>query len=174
LIDATGTDLRLLASEIDKLVTFVGAAHTIDVGSLEAVTGDTRETSAFELARLLTAGDLAGALRAWEKFAASGEYPGLALGALIHHVRQLWRIKALQATGATPERMASELGAPVFTVRRLSAQAAALEADRLRQWLEALCDADQLLKRSGLSLQTIFERLIVRFCVADRAPQTPR
>jgi DNA polymerase III subunit delta len=174
LIETTGHELRMLASEIDKLVVFVGSAQVIDVGSLEAVTGDTRETSAFELARLLSAGDLAGALRAWEKFSASGEYPGLALGAIIHHVRQLWRIKLLQTHGATPERMASELGAPVFTVRRLSAQAATLEASRLRQWLEALFEADQLLKRSGLSTQSVFERLILRFCVADRVAQVPR
>jgi len=173
LLDTTGTDLRMLASEIDKLVVFVGSAQTIEVGSLEAVTGDVRETSAFELARLLSTGDLVGALRAWEKFSASGEYPGLALGALIHHVRQLWRIKLLHAKGATAERMASELNAPIFTVRRLSAQAATLEADRLRQWLEALFEADHLLKRSGLSTQSVFERLILRFCVQDRSAQAP-
>jgi DNA polymerase III subunit delta len=174
LIETTGNDLRMLASEIDKLVVFVGPAQTIDVGNLEAVSADVRETSAFELARLLSAGDLAGAIRAWEKFSASGEYPGLALGALIHHVRQLWRIKLLQAKGATPDRMAGEIGAPIFTVRRLSTQAAALDAGRLRQWLEALFEADQLIKRSGLSTQSVFERLILRFCVEDRASQAPR
>jgi DNA polymerase-3 subunit delta len=165
LVEAVGNDLRLLASEIDKLVCFVGSEQTIEVGSLMALTGDVRETSAFELARLLGAGDLAEALRAWGKFASSGEYPGLALGAIIHHVRQLWRIKLAQRAGTSPERLASELNIPAFTVRRLSAQAAALEPERLRQWLEALLEADQILKRSGLSPQSVFERLILRFCM---------
>ena len=165
LIETVGNDLRLLANEIDKLVTFVGAGHVIEVESLTALTQDIREVTAFELARFLSAGDLAEALRAWGKFASSGEYPGLALGAIIHHVRQLWRIKLAQPAGASPERLARELNIPAFTVRRLSAQAAALESAQLRQWLEALLEADQTLKRSGLPPQSVFERLILRFCV---------
>jgi DNA polymerase III subunit delta len=173
LVEATGNDLRMLAGEIDKLVSFAGSGQTLDVEMLAAVTGDVREASAFELARLLTAGDVAEALRAWGKFSSSGEYPGLALGAIVHHVRQLWRIKLAQQAGATPERIASELHIPVFTVRRLSPQAAPLEPVRLRQWLEALLEADHLLKRSGLSPQTVFERLIFRFCLGKGAAHTP-
>jgi DNA polymerase-3 subunit delta len=173
LVEAIGNDLRMLAGEIDKLVSFAGTGQTLDVEILAAITGDVRETSAFELARLLTAGDVAEALRAWEKFSASGEYPGLALGAIIHHVRQLWRIKLAQQAGATPERLASELHIPTFTVRRLSTHAMTLEPVRLRQWLEALFEAEHTLKRSGLSAQTVFERLIFRFCLGKGAAHTP-
>jgi DNA polymerase III subunit delta len=173
LMATVGNDLRLLAHEIDKLVTFVGPEHAIDVESLTALTEDVREVSAFELARLLSAGDLAEALRAWDKFASSGEYPGLALGAIIHHVRQLWRIKLAQQAGAPLERLARELNIPAFTVRRLSAQAATIEPERLRQWLEALLEADQTLKRSGLPPQSVFERLILRFCVGEGGIHVP-
>jgi DNA polymerase-3 subunit delta len=173
LMATVGNDLRLLAHEIDKLVTFVGSEHAIDVESLTALTEDVREVSAFELARLLSAGELAEALRAWGKFASSGEYPGLALGAIIHHVRQLWRIKLAQQAGASPERLARELNIPAFTVRRLSAQAATIEPERLRQWLEALLEADQTLKRSGLPPQSVFERLILRFCVGEGGAHVP-
>jgi DNA polymerase-3 subunit delta len=168
-----GNDLRLLANEIDKLVTFVGSEHAIEAESLTALTDDIREMSGFELARYLSAGDLAEALRAWGKFASSGEYPGLALGAVIHHVRQLWRIKLAQHTGTSPERLARELNIPAFTVRRLSAQAAVIESERLRQWLEALLEADQTLKRSGLPLQSVFEKLILRFCVRRGGTHAP-
>jgi DNA polymerase III subunit delta len=173
LIETVGNDLRLLANEIDKLVTFVGSEPAIEVESLTALTDDIREMSAFELARLLSAGDLAEALRAWGKFASSGEYPGLALGAILHHVRQLWRIKLAQHASASPERLARELNIPAFTVRRLSAQAAAIEPEQLRQWLEALLEADQTLKRSGLPPQSVFERLILRFCVRKAGAQAP-
>lgn len=168
-----GSDLRLLAHELDKLITFVGSEHAIDGESLTALTEDVREVSAFELARLLSAGNLAEALRAWGKFASSGEYPGLALGAIIHHVRQLWRIKLAQQTGAAPESLARELNIPAFTVRRLSAQAATLEPERLRRWLEVLLEADQTLKRSGLPPQSVFERLILRFCVREGGTHVP-
>jgi DNA polymerase III subunit delta len=171
--EAVGNDLRLLANEIDKLVTFVGAEHTIEVESLTALTEDVREISVFELARLLSVGNLAEALRAWGKFASSGEYPGLALGAMIHHVRQLWRIKLAQHTGIPPERLARELNIPTFTVRRLSAQAATIETERLRQWLEALLEADQTVKRSSLPLRSVFERLILRFCVGKDGTHAP-
>ena len=173
LMEAVGNDLRLLAHEIDKLVTFVGSEQAIEVESLIALTDDAREISAFELARLLSAGDLAEALRAWGKFASSGEYPGLALGAIIYHVRQLWRIKLAQHTGASPERLARELNIPAFTVRRLSAQAAVIEPEQLRQWQEALLEADQALKRSGLPPQSVFERLILRFCVGKGGAYAP-
>ncbi|HEX9868248.1 MAG TPA: DNA polymerase III subunit delta [Candidatus Tectomicrobia bacterium] len=173
LIEAVGNDLRLLATEIDKLVTFVGTQQAIGVESLIALTGDMREISAFELARLLSTGDLAGAMRAWEKFASSGEYPGLALGAIIHHVRQLWRIKLAQHAGTSPERLARELNIPAFTIRRLSTQAAALGTEQLRQWLDALLEADQTLKRSGLPPRSVFERLILRFCVGRGGAQAP-
>jgi DNA polymerase-3 subunit delta len=173
LIEAVGNDLRLLANEIEKLVTFVGAEQAIGVDTLVALTGDIRESSAFELARLLSTGDMAGALRAWGKFASSGEYPGLALGAIIHHVRQLWRIKLAQHAGTSPARLACELNIPAFTVRRLIAQATALESEQLRQWLDALLEADQTLKRSGLPPRSVFERLILRFCVGQGRAQAP-
>jgi DNA polymerase-3 subunit delta len=173
LIETVGNDLRLLANEIDKLVTFAGSEPAIELESLTALTDDIREISAFELARLLSMGDLAEALRAWGKFASSGEYPGLALGAILHHVRQLWRIKLAQHASASPERLARELNIPAFTVRRLSAQAAAIEPEQLRQWLEALLEADQALKRSGLPPQSVFERLILRFCVRKGGAHAP-
>jgi DNA polymerase III delta subunit len=116
---------------------------------------------------------MAGALRAWGKFASSGEYPGLALGAIIHHVRQLWRIKLAQHAGTSPARLAGELNIPAFTVRRLIAQATALESEQLRQWLDALLEADQTLKRSGLPPRSVFERLILRFCVGQGRAQAP-
>jgi DNA polymerase III subunit delta len=165
LVEAVGNDLRLLASEIDKLVAFLGDERTIDAGILTALTADVREATAFELARYLSAGDLAGALRTWDKFSSSGEYPGLALGAIIHHVRQLWRIKLAQQSGATPERLARELNIPAFTIRRLSSQASAIGEERLWQWLDALFEADHTLKRSALPPESVFERLILRFCL---------
>jgi DNA polymerase-3 subunit delta len=165
LVETAGNDLRLLANELDKLMTFVGDERAIGLDSVTALTHDLREMTAFELARFLSAGNLAEALRAWGKFAASGEYPGLALGAIIHHVRQLWLLKLAQSAGASPERLARELNIPAFSVRRLSAQAANLEPAQLRQWLEALLDADHTLKRSGLPPSLVFERLILRFCV---------
>jgi DNA polymerase-3 subunit delta len=173
LLEAVGNDLRLLANEIDKLVTFSGSEQAIEVESVSALTRDEREMSAFELARLLSVGDLAEALRAWGKFASSGEYPGLALGAIIHHVRQLWHIKLAQPAGASPERLARELNIPAFTVRRLSAQASAIESEQLRHWLEALSQADQTLKRSGLPPQAVFETLILRFCVRKGGAHAP-
>jgi len=173
LIEAVGNDLRLLANELDKLISFVGPQQTIGVENLRALTGDMRESSAFELARLLTSGDLTGALQAWDKFASSGDYPGLALGAIIHHVRQLWRIKLAQHADTAPERLAGELNIPPFTIRRLSPQAASLTSAQLRQWLDALIEADRTLKRSGLPPRSVFERLILRFCVRRGGAQAP-
>jgi hypothetical protein len=69
--------------------------------------------------------------------------------------------------------MASALNIPAFSVRRLSAQAAALDTARLRQWLEALLEADQTLKRSGLSPAAVFDRLMVRFCVGPGKGHAP-
>jgi DNA polymerase-3 subunit delta len=174
LVEAVGNDLRLLANEIEKLVTFFGSQQVIEIESLLALTGDIRESSAFELARFLISGELAEALRAWGKFVSSGEYPGLALGAITHHVRQLWRIKLGQQAGILPERLASELNIPAFTIRRLSTQAAALRSEQLRQWLDALLEADQTLKRSGLPSRSVFERLILRFCAGQEGTQAPR
>jgi DNA polymerase III delta subunit len=89
-------------------------------------------------------------------------------------VRQLWRLKLAQHTGATPERLARELNIPPFMVQRLSAQAASLDLSRLRQWLEALYEADLLLKRSGLSPQSVFEGLMLRCCLGTETAQRPR
>ncbi len=173
LIGAVGNDLRMLANEIDKLVTFVGTGRGIDVTDVLAVTADVREASAFELARLLSARELAGALHAWERLSASGEYPGMALGAILHHLRQLLRIKLAQLTGSSLERIADELNIPTFMARRLAAQATTLEPDRLRRWFEALLEADQTLKRSGLPPQTVFEALILRLCLEDGPAHSP-
>jgi DNA polymerase-3 subunit delta len=168
LVAALGNDLRLLASELDKLVTFVGPAATIDIAVLEAQTRDIGETSAFELARLLSAGEVGRALRTWEKLCASGESAGMALGAIAYHMRQLWRLKLLQQAGASPERIALELNIPTFAVRRVSEHAAKFASHSARQWFAALLDADQTLKRTGLPPETVFEALILRVCLGGK------
>ena len=75
LVESLGDDLRMLAGEIDKLGTYVGAGAEIRLEDVEALTPVSRQARVFDLTDALARRDTATALRLLHELLVNGESP---------------------------------------------------------------------------------------------------
>jgi len=151
LAERVGPQLLMLRQEIAKVALLVGPDAEVARAQVAESTSDVAEEPIWELTDAIGEGRAAAALRVLHKLLGSGAAPPALLGSLASHFRKLLRVRS----GQQP------LGPP-FVVRKLQTQAGRYSPVRLRRCLDAIHDADQVLKgRGGLPADLALERLVM-------------
>ena len=150
-----GEDLRLLLTELDKLVAYVGDAATITADDVAAATAGAGMSDVFAYAEALGRGDLGTALERLQRMLDGGTSAYELIGGLGWHFRTLIRVKGgMPAFG--PQRDAMTSAARAFPPRALSS------AHR------EIYRADVTLKAAqgptGLKDEAVMDRLTRRIC----------
>jgi DNA polymerase-3 subunit delta len=168
LIDRLGTGLGELDSALDKAALFVGTAGRIRVADVTAVTTDTRSRSIFELTDALGAGRLEAALLALDKLLDLGEPESRILFMIVRHLRQLWTVEDLIASGAGRAEAGRTLGVPPFVAEKLFDQVRDRRPLPPDQAMPRLLRVDLALKGGLSAKRTVLERLLVDLCDGSR------
>ncbi|MGH7409592.1 MAG: DNA polymerase III subunit delta, partial [Candidatus Methylomirabilis sp.] len=124
LLALAGDDLRQSISGVEKATLFVGEREEIGPQDIEALVGETRARSIFQLTDAVGARDLEVALRCLISLLENGEEPLPILGMLARQIRLLFQAKALHERGATSSEMARTLGLPPRPLAALAEQGA--------------------------------------------------
>lgn len=150
LAEMSGPDLRALAAEVDKLVTYVGDRRRVERDDVLRAAGHSAEQNPFELQNALAAGDVARALTIADALLAqAGNRRGEALkivGLLSAYVTKLWKLTGCLASGVPERQWASQIGVPPFYVRDYAQAARRFGPLALRRGFDALLAADMELK----------------------------
>jgi DNA polymerase-3 subunit delta len=166
LIPLAGDDLRQLIYSVEKATLFVGDREEIGPQDIEALVGETRTRSIFELTDAVGARDLGVAVRCLTGLLESGEEPLAILGMLARQVRLLFRTKALQ-TQATPSGAAARtLGVPPRVAATLERHAASLSWQQLSRALRCLSRADLAIKTGRAAAPAVLSQLVWDLCRA--------
>ena len=96
LMALVGDDFRQLIYNVEKLALFVGEHKEISAKDVEALVGETRVRSIFQLTDAVSSRNLDIALRCLTSLLESGEEPLAIIGMLARQIRLLIRAKALQ------------------------------------------------------------------------------
>ncbi len=193
-----GGDLRQLRSEIDKLIAFVGDRKEINVQDVETLFDDSHETEFFEFTNALRSAELAKCLPALHKNLRMVSHPLQTLAIMANDIRRLmvarellfstfretWKPrisydgfvmilrKALQDDPRAKEKGTYNLLAMnEFALLNLLKAAQNFTMERLLSIMEAILDADVLLKSSRLgarSPQVILEQVVYAICNPKR------
>ncbi len=143
-----GTDLRTAASELEKLVTFVGTRGTITEDDVLTAGGHLREFNVFELQKAIGAGDRVRATGIAERIlqqAASRRGEALMIVTML--TRYFLILRKLAAAQALPQRdLARHIGVPPFFVKEYQQALRQLGPATVRRAFEALLAADYELK----------------------------
>lgn len=122
LLERAGTDLGILAEEIEKAACYASPTLRIDVDTVAAVASATRPEAVDALADRIARGDPAGACRVLRRLLADGE-PAVKIAAfLAATLRRRLQVAELRETGATEDLVAARLGIPAWLVRRQGPQ----------------------------------------------------
>lgn len=95
ILERTGLSMRALASELEKLVLFVGSRAKIDLADVTQVLSESREAGVFDLTNALCARDAGKGLRALRSLLAQREPAVMIVGLLAAEVRRLILARSL-------------------------------------------------------------------------------
>ena len=173
LAELAGTDLRTVANETDKLVTFVGERRRVTRDDVIRAAGHSRDENPFELQNALAAGDAARALAIADALlvrASNSRGEAVKLVALLSaYVLRLWRLTGCLNRGVPEPQLAGQIGVPPFTVPEYVRAARRFGYRGLRRALGALLAADMELK--GGSRRD--ERLVMLLALRRVAAPSP-
>ncbi len=164
LIDITGTRLRDLRGELDKLISYVGATVAIEEQDVQHSALSIKDDTAFDLADAM-AGKRLGAALALLK-ALSSEEPLMVIGALGWHFRQLLRVKSLTGEGLDPYKLSGRLRVSGAKLNRYLAGCRNFSEVELLGVIRGLGAADTAIKTGQLPGEMALLRLVMNTCRA--------
>ena len=159
-----GAHPRELASEIEKLALYVGDGRPITRDSVLALASSSGESSIFGLTDAIAVGDRKSAAAILQALLNQGEEPIRIVAMINRHINLLLKTKALEAEGLAATELSRRLGVSPYFLRSYRSQACKANSMALWRGLEALSEADLMLKsrnrrQSGLIMDLCLSRV---------------
>jgi DNA polymerase III subunit delta len=158
-----GNQLRLLANELDKLATYVGAGGTIDVEVVQQLTAHVQEARIFDLTDAMAQRNRKQALDILHDLLSDGEPPLKLISTITSQVRSLLLVKELSLKGMRGAQIASTMGLAPFLAEKALRQVGKFTPAQLEGAYRQLLATDAALKRSRMTPEMALDLLIVNF-----------
>lgn len=163
LVELVGVEPGLLASEIEKLAVYAGAAARITRDDVAKMVEAGRIESIWKAVDAATTGQGALALKHLDGLLAAGEFPIRALAAMSASLLKLHHAGALRAARLSLDEACKRAGIPPFAAANVQKQHAHLGPNRVDRLPEWLLRADSDLKGgSVLDPRTVLETLLLK------------
>jgi DNA polymerase III subunit delta len=163
LVESLGDDLRMLASEIDKLSTYVGEGGEIGGDDVRALTPVARQSKVFDLTDALARRDTSAALALLHELLANGESPLGIVALTAFQTRSLMQVKLLSDRGMPAHQIASAAGIAPFVVEKSLRLARRFTFGQLEAAHRTLLEIDTSLKRSRMTPELALDLLVLEF-----------
>ena len=163
LYERVGADLDRLASEIDKIVLYVGDGDAIGPDDVSEITGQSRDRAIYELTDAMGNRRLPEALAVLAVLLGQGEVPLRLLAALANHYRRL--LRASECVPLEAAEVERRLSISFFAAQKLVEQVRRFDRARLLRCLNAVRRTDAALKGgTTLTPELAIEQLVFAVC----------
>lgn len=163
LVEKLGPNLRMVDTELQKLVLYVGDASQITPGDVDAVVGGIAETEIYRLTEAVVLKQQAQALRLLEQVLRQVDHPLQVLAALTNKFRQLLMVKALVARRVSEKEGAGLAKMHPYPYRKLAGHVRRVPREEIVDDLQKLLAADLAIKSGSdpkLTLETVIVELM--------------
>ncbi len=158
-----GHDLRLLASELEKLSIYAGPGQPIDATTVRLLTPVAQQARIFDLTDALARQERAQALHILHELLNQGEAP-LGLTAFIgSQVRSLLLVKDLSRHGLRAPQIAEMAGLNPYVVTKTLPLVRRFSFAQLKAAYRAVLGVDNALKRSRMPAELALDLLVIEF-----------
>jgi DNA polymerase III subunit delta len=160
--EITGSNLRLLAGEIAKIITYLGSRPEIaeaDVLALAAA----GETSAFSLMDALRGKDLKSAQILWQSLQRNKEDVFSLIGLMASQYRIMLQVKSLAGRESDPNKIARLIGGSPYYIKKCAGGLGRFTLTELKQNMSLLLEAGVKLK-TGEDQAATFDLLLAELC----------
>jgi DNA polymerase-3 subunit delta len=173
LVEMAGTDFHTLASELDKICTFIGERERIEAEDILEAASSQRNFSTFELLDHLRARQAGKAVRSLRSLILAGELPLKILGTLAWQIRMIWQVKDGLRQGMSEAELAKRLGSHPFVVKKAREQSVRFSDTDLYRTLGAICQTDIAIKSTGTPPEVLLEELLLDLCLDSAKRPAP-
>lgn len=163
LVNTVGDDLRLLAGEVDKLSTYVGAGSSIGTAEVQLLTPVARQSRVFDLTDALARRDRPRALELLHELLANGESALGIVALAAFQTRALLQVKLLAERGMGAWQIAQAAGLAPFVAEKSLPLARQFSISQLEDAHRALLEVDTALKRSRMTPEMALDLFILEF-----------
>jgi len=155
-----GDNLRLLASEIDKLLSYVDRARPITEEDIQLLVSDVGEASIFDMVDAITRRDARAASQLLHRRLDSGDHPLALQGMVVRQIRILIQVKELAQTGLDRQTIARQLGLHPFVVRKALEQERSFSMKQLENIHRRLLETDVAIKTGRVDAVLALDMMI--------------
>ncbi len=163
LLNKSGTDMKNLENEIEKLVCYSYNREVVGIEDIDAVCTTLITGKIFQMIDAIGAGKQNEALNLYYDLLALREKPMSILFLLTRHFNILLQVKELVKNGHSNSEIASKAGIPPFTISKYQAQAKNFKRKKLVEILENCTDVEEQVKTGRLMDSMGIELLIVSY-----------
>jgi DNA polymerase-3 subunit delta len=156
-----GSQLRLLANELEKLATYVGERKTITADDVRKLSAQVQEARIFDLTDALAQRNRKQALDLLHELLVDGEPPLRLISTITSQIRTLLLAKELSQKGMRAAQIASTIGVAPFVAEKALRQVGKFSMAQLEQAYRQLLATDAALKRSRMTPEMALDLLVV-------------
>jgi DNA polymerase-3 subunit delta len=156
----TGSQLRLLDQELEKLITYA-LDRPITPQDVRLLVPATREANIFHMTEALSGGNGRVAVRTLRELLNDGQQPLGILGMIARQLRLLLQAKELTARGLSPLEVARELRLQGWQADRAVRQASRYTFPQLEKMHDRLLEADVAIKTGQMDDDMALEMLVI-------------
>ncbi|WP_160721801.1 DNA polymerase III subunit delta [Bacillus sp. USDA818B3_A] len=162
LLALAGTNMFMLAGEVDKLSLYAAEQKRIDRELVEKLVARTLEQNIFTLIEKVVQRKLDEALRIYYDLLKQNEEPIKILALLSGQFRLIYQVKELSRRGYGQQQIAGFLKIHPFRVKLALGQAGGFTDEELAHLMALLADADYQMKTGGMNKSLLIEMLLFR------------
>ncbi len=160
LLDTVGTDLQMLASEIEKLTLYAGSDRHIPDSAVDDMAAATRQRGIFELTGAIGRKDVKAALRILGSLLDSGESPIGIAAMMARHYRQIIIARELLDGRRGRHEISAAAQVPQFVLDEFLRQARATDKEAATRLYQRLAEVDRLFKSTNIDERLVLESLL--------------
>ena len=164
IVERIGQKPGILATELDKVLTYAGENSNVTEKDVAKVVGAIRMENVFALTEALKEKNTEKALALLRNQLEHGEEPVKILGMVAWQLRTIWEVKSYQDKKIPAGKIAQEMGAKPFMIEKAMRHTKNFSVAQLKRGFENLFQADRELKTTGKDPEGVLETLVLRLC----------
>ncbi|MGG3519017.1 DNA polymerase III subunit delta [Bacillus pseudomycoides] len=162
LLELVGSNVTMLAKEMDKLTLYVGIGGEITTGLVAELVPKSVEQNVFALTEKVVKKDIAGAMLILDGLFTQQEEPIKLLALLVSQFRLLYQVKELQQRGYGQNQIASHIGVHPYRVKLAMNQTKFFSFEELKKVILELAEADYSMKTGKMDKKLVLEFFLMR------------
>lgn len=160
MLTLAGTNLFMLASEVDKLSLYAGESRQIDSMMVDKLVARSLEQNIFTLIDKIVHRRIEEALRIYYDLLKQNEEPIKILALMAGQFRLIYQVKELARKGYGQQQMAGYLKAHPFRIKLAAGQAKYFSDQELANVIKMIANADYQMKTGGMKKEMLIEMIL--------------